>query len=140
MYTPHYDPDSHTLVFADGPPQPETWFSGRRNVFVCGALQHPDRMTAIIGRRAPFAPAVALGYRRTSKTIGGRSVGFMIPDPTAPGRPLGGVIWLDLTAPEVERVRRVELAENLREEIVIDIGVGDRQVRAATYVERSGRT
>lgn len=138
MYEPHYDPEGHVLVFVDGPPRLQSYFAGPHHVFVCGALQHPDSMTPIIGRRASFAPAFTAGFARVTKDVDGRMIDFMVPQADRDHGILSGVLWLNLTAAEVERIDSVELAGGLREAIAIEVRVGDRRLHATSYIERRG--
>ncbi|MFC1707987.1 gamma-glutamylcyclotransferase family protein [Planctomycetota bacterium] len=136
MYQPHYDADRWTLFFVDGPLVDKDCFAGERNVFVCGGLQHPDKMAWVSGRNAPFAPAVAIGYRRTWKQVDGKAISFMVPDLDDPRRVLTGVVWLDLSPADIERIEAFELGGGLRQRVEIDVLVGDAVVRAITYVEK----
>ena len=137
MYTPYYDAERWALVFTDGAAgQPDPFAAGTR-VFVCGGLQHPDKMTSIIGRAAPFAPAVARGFQRVWKDVEGSPVSFMVPNSEDPQSVLTGVVWLGLDDGEVRKVEGFELAGNLRRRISVAVVVGDDTVQAITYVERS---
>ncbi len=136
MYEPHYDADSWALYFVDGPPGDKDYFAGKINVFVCGSLQHPGRMSPLIGRSAPFAPAAARGFLRRWEKADGRDVPFMLPDPDDPGSVLTGIVWLDLSGEEVERIEEVELRAGLRKRIAVEVKVGERAVAAITYIRK----
>ena len=96
MYRPFYLPEYSALYFATGSISSESVFSGACNVFVCGALQDPIKMSALLGLEPPFAPAAATGYRRTVERIDGKDIPFMVPDQDDPRSVLTGVVWLDL--------------------------------------------
>jgi hypothetical protein len=106
----------------------------KRNVFVCGALQSPSKMVPLLGRRAPFAPAVARGYWHTSEKIKEKNIPFMVP--SDPQRVLTGVVWLDLTEQEVRKIETIELDGSFRKSVVIEIQVGDRTIEAITYIKK----
>ena len=134
MYEPHYLAEASALIFVDGPMKDKDYFGASLNAFVCGALQDPDRMAALLGRRAAFAPAVALGYRRSTETISGHRMPFMIPaDEEAV---LTGVVWLDLNEEDLGRIEELELDGGHRRRITVDVRVGERTVEALTYVKR----
>ena len=136
MYRPHYDAKINALYFLDEavpetiPPQ------GGLNIFVCGGLQNPDKMVPLLGRSAPFAPAALKGYKRTSETVQGREIPFMVPDENDPGRVLTGVVWLDLTREERENIETFELAGGLRKREKVRITVGEATIDAMTYLKR----
>jgi len=136
MYESHYDAQNWAIFFVDGPLEEKDYFGGRINVFVCGSLQHPGKMAPQIGRNAPFAPAVARGYSRTWQTVDGRDVPFMLPDPVDPQSALTGIVWLDLSEEEVEKIERVELQDDLRWRIDIEVRIGERRMEAITYIKR----
>ena len=136
MYEPHYDAGSCAIYFVDGAPGDPDVLGGRTNVFVCGALQDPGKMASLLGRNAPFAPAVARGYRRTRASIAGREVPFMATDPDDPERVLTGVVWLDLSVEDLERIEGLELEGGLRVRVAIDVTVGERTIEAITYLRR----
>ena len=114
MYRPRYAAEHSALFFCSEPISSEAAFSGARNVFVCGALQDPARMSALLGLEPPFAPAVAVGYRRTVESIDGEEIPFMVPDLDDPRSALTGVVWLDLTEDALERIESLELERALR--------------------------
>ena len=136
MYEAHYDGESWALLFVDGPRGEKDYLGGESNVFVCGGLQHPEKMAAILGRRAPFAPAVARGFRRAWLGEGSGRVSFMLDSPDEPQRILTGVVWLDLSEEEISRIESVELEGDLRKRIAIEVTVGERTLKAFTYVKR----
>lgn len=137
MLTAHYDPERWTLVFTDGPPPPPDVFAAGRRVFVCGGLQHPDRMAELLGGRRPsFAPALATGFARVWHEKEGAQVSFMVPAPEDPARPLGGILWLGLGEADVAAIESLELAGDLRRPHEIDVKVGEATLRARTYIEK----
>ncbi|MDP8257734.1 MAG: gamma-glutamylcyclotransferase family protein [Candidatus Alcyoniella australis] len=107
---------------------------GERHVFVCGALQNPEKLGALLGRSPAFAPAVVKGYQRGSETIGGVDVAFMLPS-TDPVAVLTGVVWLDLSEQDIELIEGLELAGDLRKRIVIEAVCGELRLKAFTYVK-----
>lgn len=136
MYEPHYDPESYAVLFLPGPPEKVDYLDSGRNIFVCGSLQQPKKMAALVGREAAFAPAVALGYRRLWRKVEGRDVSFMEVDPQNPNRPLTGMVYVGLTDEEVAGVETYELEGGVRRRVTIEVFVGDRRVEALTYLNR----
>jgi hypothetical protein len=136
MHRPFYLAESSALYFSADPIASESVFSGARKVFVCGALQDPEKMSALLGSAPPFAPAVAVGYRRTVERIGSEDIPFMVPDTDDPGNALTGVVWLDLSAEDLERIESLELDRGFRKRIGIEVRVGERRVSAYSYVKR----
>jgi hypothetical protein len=136
VYDAYYDPESWSLVFIPGPREERDYFGGDTNVFVCGGLQHPEKMASIVGRRLPFAPAVARGFRRAWLDAGTEKVSFMHACPEEPERILTGVVWLGLSEKEIGRIESFELKGELRRRIAVDVAVGERTVKAFTYVKR----
>jgi hypothetical protein len=134
VYRPLYDVPSRALLFIAGPATKRDYLDGKINVFVCGALQSPDKMTPLLGRNAPFVPAVARGYWQTTIEVNGKRVPMMTE--TDREHLLTGVVWLDVTEEEVGKIEVFELAGNLRKRIAIDIQVGDKVVKAITYMKR----
>ncbi len=112
------------------------YFDSGHNVFVCGALQNPAKMASVLGRDAPFAPAVSLGFYRETQSINGRNIPFMIDDLGDSRRPLTGVVWVALSDADLGRIEELELAGDLRERIAIEVLVGERRVQAFTYVKK----
>ena len=133
-YRPYFDAPSRALFFIAGPASKKSLLDGKINMFVCGALQSPDTMTPLLGRKAPFVPAVAQGFWQTSIQVDGKRIPMM----TATDRQhlLTGVVWLNVTEREVQSIEKFELAGNLRKRITIDVHVGDRVIKAITYVKR----
>ena len=74
MYRPFYSAENSALYFSTDPSASERVFSGACNVFVCGALQNPAEMSRLLDLEAPFAPAVATGYRRSVEHVAGEEV------------------------------------------------------------------
>ena len=136
MYEAYYDSESWALLFVDGPPEQRDYLAGEANVFVCGGLQHPERMVAIIGRTPPFAPAVAKGFKRAWLDVGTSKASFMLDTPQEPQRILTGVVWLGLSEEEIGCIESVELEGDLRRRITIAVSVGERTLKARTYVKR----
>lgn len=136
MHRPFYAPEFSSLYFAAERLPAERVLSGIRNVFVCGALQDPVKMSALLGSEPAFAPAVATGYRRTVESIAGGEIPFMVPDREAPHGVLTGVVWLDLAERDLERIESLELDRGLRKRIRIEVRVGEREVGAFSYVKR----
>jgi hypothetical protein len=136
MHRPFYLPESWSLYFATEQLPAERVFSGACNVFVCGALQDPVKMSALLGSEPPFAPAVATGYKRTVESIGGEDIPFMVPDPEDSQSVLTGVVWLDLAGEDLESIESLELDRGFRKRITIEVRVGEREVSAFTYVKR----
>ena len=134
MYRSFYLAECSALYFSAEPISSESVFSGARNVFVCGALQDPVEMSALLGLEPPFAPAAATGYRRAVERIDGRDIPLMIPDREDPGSVLTGVVWLDLTAASLEKIELLELDGGFRARISIEARIGERKIPAYTYV------
>ena len=109
MYRPVYSDEYSALYFSSDATPSDSVFSGGYNVFVCGALQNPARMSALLGFEAPFAPAAASGYKRSVERIDGREIPFMVPDEHDPRSVLTGVVWLDLAKASLDRIESLEL-------------------------------
>ena len=135
-YRPFYSPGYSALFFSTDPAASERVFSGACNVFVCGALQNPAEMSALLGLEPPFAPAVATGYRRSVERVDGREVPFMVDDAGDPRNVLTGVVWLDLTRENLERIESLELGGGFRERISIEARIGELKLTAYTYVKK----
>jgi len=134
MYYPCYVPSASTLIFIAEPPEEKDYFGGSINVFVCGALQNPEKMVPILGRPAAFAPAVALGFRCSREIIDGRNIPFMYPDEDAQ-KALMGIVWLDLLTDELAHIRAIEMQDQLREEIIVEVLVGDHYVKSISFIK-----
>lgn len=132
-YHAAYDAARWSLVHLpaghDGPPP---WQTGT-HVFVCAALQDPERMRDLTGRALPFAPAVVRGYRRAMLDVGAGPMPFMLPS-TDRGDPLPGTVFLGLSDAEVRGVEGYELAGDHRRRVDVEVRVGERLVRAITFV------
>ena len=133
MYQPVYDQRANALIFVDDFVEGQDYLGGEVNVFVCGALQDPDKMASLIDRRAPFAPATAVGFEHIHDQIDGAPVAFMVPSQD-PHAILTGVLWLDLTPGELERIEALELRGNLRQRGGIVVHVGGKLVDGITYM------
>jgi hypothetical protein len=136
MYRPVYSNEYSALHFRSGTSSADDVFSSGSNVFVCGALQNPDRMSKLLGFEAPFAPAAASGYRRSVETIDGREIPFMVPDERDPLSVLTGVVWLGLDGGSLERIESLELEGGYRRRIVIEARIGELDLTAYTYVKK----
>lgn len=136
MYAPVYAAEQSALYFSSDSAPSERVFSGACNVFVCGALQDPARISALLGLEPPFAPAAVAGYRRVVERIDGEEIPFMVPDPDDPRRVLTGVVWLDLAKASLERIESLELAGGLRKRVAIEARIGELVVGAHTYVKK----
>ena len=136
MYRPFYLPEHSALYLATDPISSESVFSGARNVFVCGALQDPVKMSALLGLESPFAPAAATGYRRTIERIDGEDIPFMVPDRDEPRSVLTGVVWLDLAKEAFDRIESLELEGGFRRRIAVEARIGEVEVTACTYVKK----
>ena len=135
MIRAFYDSASWSLLFTGAGELPADPLGGDTNVFVCAALQEPDRVYEMLGRPVAFAPAVARGYTRRLKTVDGAAMPFMLPDED-PGRILTGTVFLDLSADDVAALEVFELAGDLRRRVTIEILVGERRLPAVTYLEK----
>jgi len=133
MYLPCYDPLSQALYFVEPGRESRTPFDGGINVFVCGALQNPEKMHDMLGRLPAFAPAAVKGYCRGSASIQGRETPFMLASPD-PDAMLTGVVWLDLSPVDLEAIERLELAGGLRRRIELNALCGEARLRALSYV------
>ncbi len=133
MYKPVYDSRSNVLIFVDDFVEKRDYLDGEINVFVCGALQDPDKMASLIERPAPFTPAVAAGFEHIDEEIDNAPVAFMIPSEN-PHTILTGILWLDLTPDELDRIETIELRGNLRQRSNIMVRVGGKTVDAITYM------
>jgi hypothetical protein len=136
MYRPIYSNEYSALYFRGDTPAAGDVFSGGSHVFVCGALQNPDRMTTLLGFEAPFAPAVARGYERSVETIDGREIPFMVPDERDPRSVLTGVVWLGLASESLDRIESLELEGGYRRRISIETRIGELDLKAYTYVKK----
>ena len=133
-YQPHYHPEHCALLFSEEG-KDTVMFSDRINVFVCGALQNPDKMQSILQRAAPFAPAAVAGYKRTTETIKNAPTPFMVPS-EKPNEILTGILWLDLSEQELKKIEQLELEGGYRKRIEIEVCVGHKRLSALTYVKR----
>jgi hypothetical protein len=136
MYRPIYSDEYSALYFSSDPASSDSVFSSGSNVFVCGALQNPARMSALLDLEPPFAPAAASGYRRSVERIEGREIPFMVPDEDDPGNVLTGVVWLDLSKASLDRIESLELDGGYRTRIVIEARIGELALTAYTYVRK----
>jgi hypothetical protein len=136
MYTASYSARYSALYFSSDSNRGESVFSGGRNVFVCGALQDPAEMTALLGLEPPFAPAATMGYRRTVERVDGKDVPFMVPDQEDPQSILTGVTWVDLSSASLEKIEGLELEGGFRKRITIEVRAGELRLPAYTYVRR----
>ena len=136
MYRPFYSAECSALYFSTEPISSEAVFSGACNVFVCGALQDPARMSALLGLEPPFAPAAATGYKRAVERIDGKDIPFMVSDHEDPGNVLTGVVWLDLTTESLEKIESLELDGEFRKRVTIDVRIGELELTARTYLEK----
>jgi hypothetical protein len=136
MYRPVYSEQYSALYFSSAPTCSDAVFVGGLHVFVCGALQDPARMSALLGLEPAFAPAAASGYRRSVECVGGREIPFMVPDEGEPGRVLTGVVWLDLAKASLDRIESLELESGHRRRIAIEARVGELDLAAYSYVRR----
>jgi hypothetical protein len=130
-YRPHYHPEVQALVFGAGVLLEDPLDAGR-HVFVCGALQDPVRMTALVGRRAPFAAGAVRGFARVQERVGGREVPFMVPAES--GGVLTGLVYLGLSDEELRAIEVLELAAGLRKRVEVAVVIGERVVPAATWI------
>ncbi|HPM76867.1 MAG TPA: hypothetical protein PK961_07230 [bacterium] len=130
MYQAHYDADARALLFVDGEKEAGDCLTRGTNVFVCGGLMNPVRMGGLIGRNAPFAPAIADGY--THRHI--ETIPFLLPDDD-PAAALLGVVYLGLSAEEVAQVETLELDGGYRRKIPLEVRVGDRICPAISYAK-----
>lgn len=135
MYEPYYDEKGRTLFFVDGKLEDKDYFGGMMNVFVCGLLQDPAKMKALVGRNLPFAPAVASGFVRRWEKVEDKNFFFMISTPDKPERVLTGIVWLDLTRDDVKKIEVFELRENVRRRVTIKVQTGDRFIDAITFIK-----
>ena len=136
MHRPFYSPEYSALYFSKDSIPSDSVFSGTSNVFVCGALQDPVKMSDLLDSEPPFAPAVATGYRRTVERVKGEDVPFMVPDENDPRSILTGVVWLDLTKASLEKIESLELDRGFRKRIAIEARIGELKVTAYTYVKK----
>lgn len=136
MYQPVYSQEYSALYFSSDAASSDDVFSGGSRVFVCGALQEPARMSAILGLEPPFAPAVASGYKRSVERIGRREIPLMVPDEDDPRSVLTGVVWLDLARASLDRIESLELDGGYRTRIAIEVRTGELSLTAYTYVRR----
>jgi hypothetical protein len=136
MYRPVYSAESSALYFSSDPISSERVMRGGRRVFVCGALQDPLAMSALLGLEPPFAPAVTTGYRRAVERLDGEDVSFMIPDEHDPRSLLTGIVWLDLSEASLEKIESLELEGGIRRRIAIEARIGELKLTAYTYIKR----
>ena len=93
-------------------------------------------MSALLDLEPPFAPAAAVGYRRTVERIDGKELRFMASDHEDPGKVLTGIVWLDLATESLEKIESLELDGGFRKRITIEARVGERKLLAYTYVKK----
>ena len=136
MYRPVYSDEYSALYFSSDAVSSASVFSGGANVFVCGALQNPARMSALLGSEPPFAPAAASGYNRSVERVDGREIPFMVSDDDDPRSVLTGVVWLDLTKESLDRIEALELDGGYRRRIAIEVRIGELDLTAYTYVRK----
>ena len=136
MYRPVYSDQYSALYFCSDANPSESVFSGGYNVFVCGALQNPVKMSALLGSEPAFAPAATSGYRRSVERIDGREIPFMVRDEHDPRSVLTGVVWLDLTKERLDRIEALELDGGYRRRIAIEVRIGELDLTAYTYVRK----
>ena len=136
MYRPFYSAEYSALYFSPDPVSSKNVFSGGCNVFVCGALQDPLRLSSLLGLEASFAPAAVTGYRRSVEVIDGEQIPFMVPDEDDPRNVLTGVVWLDLTGAVLEKIESLELERELRKRIAIEARIGELSLAVLTYIKR----
>jgi hypothetical protein len=136
MYKPFYLPEYAALCFSADSFSSATAFSSGCKVFVCGALQDPAKMSALLGLEPPFAPAVATGYRRSVERTTGKNVPFMVADKRNPHAVLTGVVWLDLTRESLEKIESLELEGGLRRRATIEVRIGEGELAVYTYLKR----
>jgi hypothetical protein len=136
MYRPLYSHEYSAVYFSADAISLESALSGGCNVFVCGALQDPGKMSALLGTEPSFAPAVATGYRRTVERVDGDDIPLMVPDEDDPPSVLTGVVWLELTEEGLEKIESLELDGGFRKRISIRVRMGELSVTAYSYVKR----
>jgi hypothetical protein len=136
MYRPVYLERYSALYFTSDPAASDRVFAGGSNVFVCGKLQDPVRMSALLGSEPAFAPAAVSGYRRSAERIDGKEIPFMVRDEEDPRSVLTGVVWLDLAKAGLDRIESLELDGGYRRRIVIEVRVGELDLAAYTYVKK----
>ena len=136
MYEPVYSPEHSALFFRSDSVSDGSVFPGERNVFVCGALQDPLKMSDLLGVKPSFAPAAATGYKRTVERIDGEDVPFMVADEDDPRSVLTGIVWLDLTGASLQKIESLELDRGLRKRIAVETRIGELKVTAYTYVRK----
>ena len=134
MYKPFFITETACLIFVSEGTDAGSLLSGTNNIFVCGGLQNPEKMSSSLGREAAFAPAAVCGYERTSEVRDGKEIPFMAPCENDSGI-LTGVVWLDLTDEDVSKIEGFELAGNYRKRIEIHVQAGERAVPAFTFVK-----
>jgi len=133
MWIPRYDEESWSLLFVPGAADATPPWSDGVHVFVCAALQDPRRMQELTGRPLPFAPAQVRGFRRAMLDAGEGAMPFMLPSHDAHAA-LAGTLFLGLSSEELGGVEAFELAGGLRRRIHVDARVGERALRAVSYV------
>jgi hypothetical protein len=106
------------------------------DVFFCGALQDPAEIARLIGRLPPSAPAVAPGFARIESTVDGVPMAFMVPAPDGPAAVLCGTVYLGLEERDLRAIEADELRGGHRVRVEVDVLVGDRPLRAVTWVKR----
>jgi hypothetical protein len=136
VHTPVYDEPANVLIFVAAGDGGRDLFADGARVFVCGSLQNPVKMAALVGREASFAPAIAVGFGWERQQVDGRAVQFMLPSPDEPERFLPGVVWLGLSEPERRAVEEFELADGLRRGVAVAVRVGLRAIEATTFVKK----
>lgn len=132
---PLYHSGYSTLVFFAQPADPKHLLSGKINVFVCGALQNPDKMNSVINRAAPFTPAAVGGFKRITESIDDAAIPFMVPSENL-DEILTGILWLDLSEQELSKIEGLELNGDFRKRIEIEVCVGQARLPAFTYVKK----
>lgn len=136
MYEPSYDDRANALVFLSAVDEGRDVLAMASNAFVCGKLQNPEKMAGLIGRYAPFAPAIALGFDHVIQSIDGASIALMVPDDVNPQHALPGVVFLGLSLAELAAIETLELAGWHRRRIEIEVLVGAARLKASTFIKK----
>jgi Gamma-glutamyl cyclotransferase, AIG2-like len=131
-----YDESASTLVFSGKISPDKNPFSGKINVFVCGALQNPEKMNSVLGQTPIFAGGAVTGYHRGTELINGNKIPFMKPAVNHPSRILTGIIWLDLSKESLKKIEEIELEGDYRKPLHIPVQTGELVIDAITYVKK----
>lgn len=90
-------------------------------VFTYGSLMFDEVFTAVTGRRASNSPALLEGWRRHA--LRDRTYPAAVP---APGYSVQGIVWLDLSGDDLQKLDEFESTEYRRTQVEVLLADGQR--------------